>query len=97
MIEGGKIIELSDSASLDAPEGVKRLDANGAALFPGFADTHCHPFEYGWLKRNVDLRGISNITGLRLRLFASSAKIEARRVGDGNGLGPGGLQREEDA
>jgi predicted amidohydrolase YtcJ len=70
MIEGGKVIELSSSASLDAPKGVKRLDANGAALFPGFADTHCHPFEYGWLKRNVDLRGISNITGLRLRLFA---------------------------
>jgi predicted amidohydrolase YtcJ len=70
MVAGGKIVKVSDSGSLDAPDGTKRLDANGAALFPGFTDTHCHPFEFGWLKRSVDLRGIDSITGLRLRLLA---------------------------
>jgi hypothetical protein len=79
MVEGGRIVELSDSASLNAPDGVKRLEANGAALFPGFIDTHCHPFEFGWLKRNVDLRGIGSITGLRLRLFA---RVQKSRPGD---------------
>jgi predicted amidohydrolase YtcJ len=42
-------------------------------------DSHCHPFELGWLKRNVDLRGIANITALRLRL---AAKIRGSRPGD---------------
>lgn len=76
MVKGGKIVELSDSASLDAPNGMKRLDANGATLFPGFIDTHCHPFEFGWLKRNVDLRGTGSITGLRLRLFAKVQRLK---------------------
>ncbi|MGD0476535.1 MAG: amidohydrolase [Nitrososphaerales archaeon] len=79
MVEGGRIVELSDSASLNALDGVKRLEANGAALFPGFTDTHCHPFEFGWLKRNVDLRGTGNITGLRLRLFA---RVQKSRPGE---------------
>jgi predicted amidohydrolase YtcJ len=74
LVEGGKIVEVSDSAGLDSPHGVKRLDANGAALFSGFTDTHCHPFELGWLKSSVDLRGIGNITSLRLRLFARIQK-----------------------
>ncbi|MGP8057717.1 MAG: amidohydrolase [Nitrososphaerales archaeon] len=77
MVEGGKIVELFDSASPDAPSGVKRLDANGATLFPGFTDTHCHPFEFGWLKRNVDLRGTGSIAGLRLRLFARVRRSKA--------------------
>ena len=79
MVEGGRIVGLSESASLDAPDGVKRLDASGGALFPGFTDTHCHPFEFGWLKRNVDLRGTSSITGLRLRLLA---RVQRSRPGE---------------
>ena len=79
MIEGGKIVELSESASPDAPDGVKRLDARGAALLPGFTDTHCHPFEFGWLKRSVDLRGTSSIAGLRLRLLA---RVQRSRPGE---------------
>ena len=73
------IAKLSDSEAMDAHAGAKRLDANGASLFPGFTDTHCHPFEYGWLKRNVDLKGTGNITGLRLRLFA---RVQLARPGD---------------
>lgn len=46
------------------------IEANGGSLLPGLIDTHCHPFEYGWLKRSVDLRGVSNVTGIRMRLAA---------------------------
>jgi hypothetical protein len=46
------------------------IDAKGGSLFLGFVDSHCHPFELGRLKRSVDLRGTTNITGLRLRLLA---------------------------
>ncbi len=79
MIEDGKIVELSDSVSPNVPDGVKRLDANGAAIFPGFTDTHCHPFEFGWLKRSVDLRGMASIAGLRLRL---SARVQRSKPGE---------------
>jgi hypothetical protein len=52
------------------PDDTEVIDARGGSLYPGFIDTHCHPFEYGWLKRSVDLRGTTNITGMRLRLLA---------------------------
>jgi hypothetical protein len=74
MVEGGKIVELSESVNLYAHDGAKRLDANGATLLSGFTDTHCHPFEFGWLKRNVDLRGVGSIIGLRFRLFSKAQK-----------------------
>jgi predicted amidohydrolase YtcJ len=45
------------------------IDARGGSIYPGFVDSHCHPFEYGWLKRSVDLRGTTNVTGMRLRLL----------------------------
>ena len=61
---------------MEAPDGVRRLDANGATLLSGFTDTHCHPFEFGWLKRNVDLRGTNDITGLRLRLIARVQRLK---------------------
>ncbi len=58
------------------PEGTEVVEANGGALLPGFVDSHCHPFEYGWLKRSVDLRGTTNITGVRLRLLAGIQRAE---------------------
>jgi predicted amidohydrolase YtcJ len=69
-LENGKVVHVSEDPTLEAGGGTPRLDANGGSIFPGFTDTHCHPFGYGWLKRNVDLRGSSNVTGLRLRLQA---------------------------
>ncbi len=78
-IEGGKVTRLSEDTTQEAADNAERLDAHGSALFPGFTDSHCHPFEYGWLKRNVDLRGTSNITGIRLRLFA---RMQRSRPGD---------------
>jgi len=79
LVNDGKIASVSEGSWQGRLDGVKRLDANGASLFPGFIDTHCHPFEYGWLKRNVDLRGTGNITGLRLRLFA---RVQRSTPGD---------------
>ena len=66
--EGGKVAKISEDETQAVPSGTEVVDANGGALFIGFADTHCHPFEYGWLKRSVDLRGTTNVTGIRLRL-----------------------------
>ena len=78
-IEGGTIVRISDSPTQTVPNGTPRVEANGGSLFAGFTDTHCHPFEYGWLKRNVDLRGTSNLTGLRMRL---SSRVQRTPPGE---------------
>jgi hypothetical protein len=67
--EGGRIVKIGD-AGMTFPAGAEVIEANGGSLYPGFVDSHCHPFEYGWLKRSVDLRGVTNITGVRLRVMA---------------------------
>ncbi len=67
-VKDGRIAKIGSVSSGHEAEGSQVIDANGGSLLPGLIDSHCHPFEYGWLKRNIDLRGTSNITGLRLRL-----------------------------
>ena len=66
--QDGKIARIG--AGMVPPKGAEVIEANGGSLFPGFIDSHCHPFEYGWLKRSVDLRGTTNMTAVRLRVVA---------------------------
>jgi predicted amidohydrolase YtcJ len=73
-IDGGVVARVSESPTQDIKENTVRLDARGGAVYPGFIDTHCHPFELGTLKVGVDLRGTSNVTAIRLRLFAAVQK-----------------------
>jgi predicted amidohydrolase YtcJ len=68
--EGGRVARVYMDEEPDVPPGTDVVEANGGTLLPGLVDTHCHPFEYGWLKRSVDLRGASNVTSLRLRVQA---------------------------
>jgi predicted amidohydrolase YtcJ len=75
-VDGPAIARTSASPSQTVPADTTRLDGNGATLLTGLVDTHCHPFEYGWLKRNVDLRGTSSVTGLRLRVSARLQRSE---------------------
>ena len=63
----GRVVKIGEG-SVTVPDGAEVIEANGGSLFSGFVDSHCHPFEYGWLKRSVDLRGTTNMTGVRLRL-----------------------------
>jgi predicted amidohydrolase YtcJ len=73
-IEGGKVARVVEGAGIAVPGGTETVEANGGSLFPGFIDTHCHPFEYGWLKRSVDLKGTTNMTAVRLRLSSAIAR-----------------------
>jgi predicted amidohydrolase YtcJ len=72
----GRIVKISEEATQHVPKGTEIIDAGGGSLLPGLIDSHCHPFEYGWLKRSVDLRGTTNVTGIRLRLFSAVQKAK---------------------
>jgi predicted amidohydrolase YtcJ len=72
----GKIEKIGDEPG-SIPTGTEVIEAGGGTILPGFIDSHCHPFEYGWLKRSVDLRGTTNVTGLRLRLQAGVRRAAA--------------------
>jgi len=78
-VEDGTIVNVSKGGELVAPVGCEVIEANGGTLFPGFTDSHCHPFEYGRLKRSLDLRGTSNVTGVRLRL---QARVQRAKPGE---------------
>ena len=75
-VEGGVIARVSKGGELEAPRGSEVIEANGGTLLPGLVDSHCHPFEYGRLKRSLDLRGTGNITGVRLRLQARAQRAK---------------------
>ena len=79
LVRGGVIAKVSGSGTQVASGDTMLIDAGGGTLLPGLTDSHCHPFELGWLKRNVDLRGAANITAVRLRL---ATKVRGSRPGD---------------
>lgn len=68
--EEGIVASVTEGSIQTFPADAEVVDARGGAVYCGFVDSHCHPFEFGWLKRSVDLRGTANITALRLRLIA---------------------------
>jgi predicted amidohydrolase YtcJ len=76
LLREGRVERIGDAPDA-LPDGTEVIEANGGTLLPGLIDTHCHPFEYGWLKRSVDLRGTTNVTGLRLRLQAGVQRATA--------------------
>lgn len=79
LIAGGRVERISQSETQEVPADTVRLDAANGTLLHGLVDSHCHPFEVGWLRRNVDLRGTGNITALRMRI---AARIQRANPGE---------------
>ncbi len=75
--EQGRIARIYRGGEPEVPGDAAVVDANGGTVLQGLVDTHCHPFEYGWLKRNVDLRGASNVVALRLRIQAGVLRAKS--------------------
>ena len=75
LVEGKKIAKVSANPTQKAPEGaMTTIDARGGTVLPGLIDTHCHLVALGSMRRILDLTGTSNVTALRLRLFAKANK-----------------------
>ena len=74
--EGGMIVSIGD-VGMESPRDASVIEAGGGSLHAGFVDSHCHPFEYGWLKRSVNLRGVTNMTAVRLRLLAAVQRAKS--------------------
>src|SRR3989454_4859391 len=72
LVEGGKIVSLSRHPTQKVPDGTTIIDARGGTVLPGLIDTHCHLVALGSMRRILDLTGTSNMTALRLRLFAKA-------------------------
>ncbi len=69
-IADGLVAGVTEGDSQEGQRDATIIDARGCTALPGFVDSHCHPFEFGWLKRSVDLRGTANLTALRMRVQA---------------------------
>jgi len=77
LVERGIISKISRRGTPVVPDGTRRFDAKGGTLLPGLIDTHCHLVGLGAMKRILDLTGTTNLTALRLRLFAKVKKAPA--------------------
>ena len=74
IVSEGRIDRITEAETQQVPEGTPRVDAAHGTLLPGLVDSHCHPFDLGWLRRNVDLKGTANITALRMRVAAQAQR-----------------------
>lgn len=77
-VSEGRVQAVVEGAA-GAPPGTTRIEGAGRSLVPGMIDSHCHPFSLGWLRGNLDLKGTSNITAMRLRL---RSRVQKARPGE---------------
>lgn len=71
-------------AARERAGGARQIDLDGAALFPGFVDSHCHLTELGLLAFKLDLTGTPSVAALQQSLKAyAAAHPDGPIVGDG--------------
>jgi predicted amidohydrolase YtcJ len=71
LIRAGRIAYVGSRAGAKARgAGARTIDLAGAAVFPGFVDSHCHLTEIGLLDFQLNLTGTASIAELKARLSA---------------------------
>ncbi|MDR0589010.1 MAG: amidohydrolase [Spirochaetaceae bacterium] len=75
--DGGKILYTGDEVP-PAYRGARRVDMEGRAVIPAFADTHLHFESYALFLSTVDVRGVKDFDEMRqmLRSYAASHRGE---------------------
>jgi predicted amidohydrolase YtcJ len=100
-IRGNRILRVGASQKIEALRGAqtKVIDAQGAAVLPGFNDTHVHFLQGGLALDNVELQTARTLDEVqdRIRKFAQSHPNESWIRGGGWGYGafPGNLPTRE--
>ncbi len=59
-VKDGKILAVGDDVSPYAGPQTRRIDAHGAAIIPGFIDSHVHMEDLGDALETLDLRGLAS-------------------------------------
>jgi len=79
VVKGGKIASVGNEIPADLPAPVRRLDAKGATVIPGFIDSHGHMRGLGDSLNNLDLREAKSAEEAA-RLVAEAAR--GRKAGE---------------
>ncbi|RMD88495.1 MAG: amidohydrolase [Alphaproteobacteria bacterium] len=66
-------------------DGTREIDLRGAALFPGFTDSHAHLYGIGLRELTLNLEGTASIAELKDRVAAAAAKAAPGAVIVGRG------------
>ncbi len=87
LVEGDRILFAGALAAARdrMPEGTQEIDLAGAALFPGFTDSHAHLYGIGLRELTLNLEGTASIADLRRRVAAAIAKAPPDAVILGRG------------
>ena len=67
---GGKIESLDET-----PSAKRTMDLKGKTVVPGFVDAHVHLLQYGRMKRELDLTGVTNREELVHRVVERRALV----------------------
>lgn len=77
-VQGGRIVYAGDRAGARALQrpGTKVVDLKGAALYPGFTDSHAHLLEIGERELTLNLEGSASIAAVleKVRTYAAGLK-----------------------
>ncbi len=60
-VRGGRITAVGGDLSAQAGPKTRRIDARGAAILPGFIDSHAHMAGLGASMETLDLRGVASV------------------------------------
>lgn len=86
-VRGDRIVYAGDAAGVDSYRGpdTNIIDLDGAAMYPGFTDSHVHVLGVGQRELTHDLSGIGSITQLQDWLADAAAEVEEGSVVFGRG------------
>jgi len=85
-VEDGRIVYVGDEAGAGAFVGpdTQTVDLEGAAMFPGFTDSHVHVIGVGSRERNLNLEDVASIAELQ-EAVAGAAEDETASIIAGRG------------
>jgi hypothetical protein len=60
-VRDGRFAFVGQESDANPPAVIRRLDARGRLVLPGFADAHAHLLNTGFAMRGVDLKGVPSV------------------------------------